>query len=165
MHIAFTGYRTRVEKFTNADLANASIRELLRLVFTDPEQLRPVERQETITELAAGRLAQIAQFLEKRGYPPSQVAPFFMKVLFALFAEDIKLLPAELMSQSIKQAVFRPGEFTGRVRSLFRAMAHWWPRPAARGAFGSTTPRAAPSCGRSVAGVIGVLSLRPMDGR
>src|SRR5689334_8321364 len=75
VHIAFTGYKTRVEKFTNADLANASTRELLKLVFTDPEQLRPVERQETITEKAAGRLAQIAQFLEKR-YSPSQIAPF-----------------------------------------------------------------------------------------
>jgi len=122
VHIAFTGYRTRVEKCTNADLANASTRELLRLVFTDPEQLRPVERQETITELAAGRLAQIAQFLEKRGFAPAQIAPFFMKVLFALFAEDIKLLPAELMSQSIKQAVFKPSEFVGRARALFHAM-------------------------------------------
>jgi hypothetical protein len=122
VHIAFTGYQTRVVKFTNAELENASTRELLRLVFTDTEQLRPIERQETITEKAAGRLAQIAQFLEKRGFAPAQIAPFFMKVLFALFAEDIKLLPAELMSQSIKQAVFKPGEFTGRVRSLFRAM-------------------------------------------
>src|SRR3954471_16664494 len=41
VHVAFTGYRTRVEKFTNADLANASTRELLRLVFADREQLRP----------------------------------------------------------------------------------------------------------------------------
>src|SRR5438876_8808025 len=102
VHIAFTGYQTRVERFTSADLANASTRELLRQVFTNPEPLRPIERQETITEKAAGRLAQIAQFLEKRGYAPSQIAPFFMKVLFALFAEDIHLLPAELMTQSIK---------------------------------------------------------------
>jgi hypothetical protein len=45
-----------------------------------------------------------------------------MKVLFALFAEDIHLLPAELMTQSIKQAIFRPTEFTGRASALFRAM-------------------------------------------
>jgi type II restriction/modification system DNA methylase subunit YeeA len=122
VHIAFTGYRTRVEKFTNADLANANTRELLRLVFTDPERLRPVERQETITELAAGRLAQIAQFLEKRGYAPSQIAPFFMKLLFALFAEDIHLLPGELLTQSIRQAIFKPSEFAGRAGALFRAM-------------------------------------------
>ena len=121
VHVAFTGYRTRVEKFTNADLANASTRELLRLVFTDPEQLRPVERQETITKKAAERFAQVAGFLEKRGFAPSQIAPFFMKVLFALFAEDIKLLPGELMSQSIKQAIFKPSEFAGaRAGALSR---------------------------------------------
>jgi hypothetical protein len=122
VHIAFTGYRTRIEKFTNADLANASTRELLRLVCTDPEQLRPVERQETITKKAAESFAQIAGFLEKRGFAPSQIAPFFMKVLFALFAEDIKILPAELMSTSIKQSIRAPDEFPERVRALFRAM-------------------------------------------
>jgi hypothetical protein len=31
VHISYTGYKTRVEKFTNADLANASARELLAL--------------------------------------------------------------------------------------------------------------------------------------
>lgn len=122
VHIEFTGYKTRVVTFTNADLQNASTRELLRLVFTNPEQLRPVEQAATITESAARRFAEVAQFLEKRGFVPSQIAPFFMKVLFALFAEDIKLLPAELMSQSLKRAVFNPGEFPDRARALFRAM-------------------------------------------
>jgi hypothetical protein len=122
VHVAFTGYQTRVVKFTNAELENASNRELLRLVFSDPEQLRPVERQETITKKAAERFAQVAGFLEKRGFAPSQIAPFFMKVLFALFAEDIKLLPAELMSTSIKQSIRAPDEFPDRVRALFRAM-------------------------------------------
>jgi hypothetical protein len=121
VHIAFTGYRTRIERFANADLANASTRELLRQVFTNPEPLRPVERQETITEQAAARLADVARLLEKR-YAPAEIAHFFMKVLFALFAEDIHLLPAELMSQSIKQAIFKPAEFVGRTRALFRAM-------------------------------------------
>ena len=83
------------------------------------EELRPIERQETITKKAAESFAQIAGFLEKRGFAPSEIAPFFMKVLFALFAEDIHLLPAELMTQSIKQAIFRPAEFTGRASALF----------------------------------------------
>jgi hypothetical protein len=122
VHIAFTGYRTRIETFTNTDLANASTRELLRQVFTKPEELRPVERQETLTEKAAEQLARVARFLENRKVAPSEVAHFFMKVLFALFAEDIHLLPAELMSQSIKQAIFKPSEFAPRMRALFRAM-------------------------------------------
>ena len=122
VHIAFTGYSTRIERFTNADLANVSTRELLRLVFTNPEQLRPTERSATITEKVAGRFAQVAQFLEQRGFTPAEIAPFFMKVLFALFAEDIKLLPAELMSNSLKHSIRDPGEFPERARALFRAM-------------------------------------------
>jgi hypothetical protein len=122
VHVAFTGYQTRVFTFTNAELENASNRELLRLVFTDPEQLRPVERQETITKQAAERFAQVAGFLEKRGFAPSQIAPFFMKVLFALFAEDIRILPGELMTEGIKQAIFKPSEFVPRTQALFRTM-------------------------------------------
>src|SRR6266508_6915538 len=38
IHITFTGYKTRVERFTNPDIATVSTRDLLRLVFTDPEQ-------------------------------------------------------------------------------------------------------------------------------
>ncbi len=60
VHIAFTGYPTKIHRFTNADLQNISTRELLRQVFTFPKPLRLVERQETITELAAARLAQVA---------------------------------------------------------------------------------------------------------
>lgn len=55
VHIAYTGYRTRVEKFKNADLANLGTRYLLRKVLTNPEDLRPTERAETITETVAGR--------------------------------------------------------------------------------------------------------------
>ncbi|HEU4326919.1 MAG TPA: DNA methyltransferase [Roseiflexaceae bacterium] len=122
VHVDFTGHKSRVERFVNADLANTSTRELLRAVFTDPEQLRPVERVETITEQAAARFAQVAQFLERRGFAPSAIAPFFMKILFGLFAEDIHLLPAQLMSQNIRQAIMKPAEFPDRARALFRAM-------------------------------------------
>ncbi len=122
VHIEFTGYASRVVSFTNDDLQNASTRDLLRQVLTNPEPLRPVDRQETITKKAAEQMARVARFLEGRKFAPSEVAHFFMKVLFALFAEDIKLLPAELMSQSIKQAIYKPEEFVGRTRALFRAM-------------------------------------------
>jgi hypothetical protein len=122
VHVVFTGYRSCIEKFTNTDLENASTRDLLRLALTNPEQLRPVERAETVTEIAAERLAKVAQMLEARKIPPAQIAPFFMRVLFALFAEDIHLLPNELMSKSIKQAVFEPKQFVGRIQGLFNAM-------------------------------------------
>jgi len=45
-----------------------------------------------------------------------------MKTLFALFAEDTRLLPAELMSSSIRQAIMNPGEFVPITRALFQVM-------------------------------------------
>lgn len=120
--IEFTGYRTRVEQFKHADLQNAATRDLLRLVLTNPEQLRPVERAETITEKAAKQLGDVARLLEDRGFAPLEIAPFLMKLLFALFAEDTQLLPAELMSRSIRDAIFDPDEFVPMTHSLFQTM-------------------------------------------
>ena len=122
IHVAFTGYPSRVHSFTNADLANASVRELLRQALTNPEVLRPVEQAVTITKTVAASFAKVAQLLEARMFAPTAIAHFFMQVLFALFAEDIQLLPAELMSKSIRRAILNPGEFPERARALFRAM-------------------------------------------
>jgi hypothetical protein len=122
VHVVFTGYQTRVYTFTNADLENASSREVLYYAFTDPERLRPVERAETVTEKAAQRFAEVARLLEKRGIAPQEIAPLFMKVLFALFAEDIRMLPGELMSKAIQGTVLKPVEFPKLARALFRAM-------------------------------------------
>ncbi len=121
VHVVFTGYTSRVHTFTNQELENASVRELLRLAFTAPEELRPVEPVATITKAIAGRFAEVAQSLEGR-FAPTEIAHFFMKILFALVAEDVKLLPAELMSKSIRAAILNPAEFPDRARGLFRAM-------------------------------------------
>jgi hypothetical protein len=122
IHIEFTGHKTRVERFTNADLINAETRDLLRLVLTDPERLRPSEKTFGITEQIAAEFAQSATWVEKRGYEPHRVAHFFMKLLFSMFAEDIGLLPNYLLRHSIHAAILKPAEFEGRTRTLFRAM-------------------------------------------
>ncbi len=122
IHIAFTGHKTRLERFTNEDIATVSTRDLLRLVFTAPEQLRPTEKVFDITEKIAADFAQVAQWLEQRGHAPDRVAHFFMKLLFAMFAEDIGLLPNHLLTTSIKTAIFNPAEFNQIIRPLFRTM-------------------------------------------
>lgn len=122
VHIEFTGHRSRVEPFKNEDVASLKFRELMHLVFTDPEQLRPAERVESVTEQAAARLARVAQLLEARGYAPTEIAPFFMQLLFAMFAEDIKVLPGGLLSANLQEAIFHPEEFPDRMRALFRSM-------------------------------------------
>lgn len=122
VHIEFTGHKSRVERFRNEDVATVQFRELLDLVFRDPEQLRPTERTETVTTQAAARLAKVVQLLEGRGYAPIDVAPFFIQLIFTLFAEDIGLLPNQLLSLNIREAILRPDEFADRTRALFQAM-------------------------------------------
>lgn len=122
IHVAFTGYKTRVERFTNADIRTVSTRDLLHLILTDPEQLRPAERAESVTEEAAARFATVAQLLERRGFAPSRIAPFFMKLVFAFFAEDMKLLPGNLMTQHLEASIFAPQEFPERMRALFQTL-------------------------------------------
>ncbi|MEI6181603.1 MAG: DNA methyltransferase, partial [Chloroflexales bacterium] len=122
IHVAFTGYPSRVHRFTNRDLENVATRDLLRQALTTPEALRPVEQADTITKTVAASFAKVAQLLEGRGFAPTAIAHFFMQVLFALFAEDIQLLPAELMSRSIRRAILNPAEFPERARALFQAM-------------------------------------------
>jgi hypothetical protein len=122
IHIAYTGYKTRVERLSNADIRTVSARDLLHLVLTDPEQLRPAERAESVTEEAAERFAAVAQMLERRGFAPSRIAPFFMKLLFAFFAEDMRILPGDMMTKSLGECIFTPHEFPERMRALFRVM-------------------------------------------
>ena len=122
IHIAFTGYKTRVERLSNADLRTINARDLLYLVLTDPEQLRPAERAESVTEEAAARFATVAQMLERRGFAPSRIAPFFMKLLFAFFAEDMRILPGDMMTKSLGECIFTSQDFSDRMRALFRVM-------------------------------------------
>jgi len=122
VHIGFTGYRTRIEAFEHADLRKSETRKLLHAIFTTPDKLRPQERVETITEEAASHFATVARLLEQRGFAPTAVAHFFMRVVFALFAEDIHLLPGELMSKNIREAILKPHEFQPRLQALFQKM-------------------------------------------
>jgi len=130
VYIEFTGFRTRVETFRNADLLNAGTRDLLRAALTEPQRLRPSDKTVTITERVAAKFAQVAQLVERRGHDPHDVAHFFMKLLFAMFAEDVGLLPNALFSQTLKAAIFNPDEFNAMIRPLFGQMrtgGYWGP--------------------------------------
>ncbi len=129
VYIDFPGHRTRTERFRNEDLLNASTRDLLHTIVTAPEALRPRDKTETITERVAADFAQVAQWVEQRE-KPEVVAPFFMKLLFAMFAEDIDLLPNQVLTQSLKEGIFNTAQFNAMIASLFQAMrsgGYWGP--------------------------------------
>lgn len=131
VHTNFTGTQARVYKFTLSDLLTSAPTpncalpplEVLRALFTDPEQLRPEKAAARVTEQAAAEFAKLATSLRQRGADPEPAAHFLMRLLFCLFADSIGLLPDHLFRQLIELNRATPAKFTTRLRQLFAAMS------------------------------------------
>jgi type II restriction/modification system DNA methylase subunit YeeA len=122
IHTNFTNTPRVTHEFGLADLVAPEKRRLLRLAFTDPDQLKPGVTRETITKEAAKQFATLADRLRARGHDPQRVAHFVSRLLFCLFAEDIGLLTGNLFTKLLAAAKARPQEFEAMARDLFRAM-------------------------------------------
>jgi type II restriction/modification system DNA methylase subunit YeeA len=125
VHTNFTGTKKVVHEFTLADLVASPAEPLrvLRAVMLSPEDLKPDETREELTEEAARHFASIASSLRSNGYDPDRVAHFLTKLLFCLFAEDSGLLPRGLLNRLIKATVRRPEEFAAGLSDLFARMS------------------------------------------
>jgi type II restriction/modification system DNA methylase subunit YeeA len=103
--------------------------DVLRAVFQDPEQLRPEHVSAKVTEAAALRFSQLAEQLELEGphrltgEGKTEVAHFFMRLLFCLFADSVKLLPDHLFRKLVEENRTNPNRFVKKLRGLFQAMA------------------------------------------
>jgi len=131
VHTNFTDTVKQIYAFTLADLMRTEPTticalpplEVLRLLFADPQRLRPGSTREQATEQAASEFAKLASGLQSRGADPEQAAHFLMRLLFCLFAEDTTLLPEGLFSRLLRGTRYRPEDFGKRLRHLFDAMA------------------------------------------
>ena len=131
VHTNFTGTAKQVYSFTLADLQsplptpNCALPplEVLRAVFTAPEQLKPERAALRVTEQVAAEFGALAVSLRTRGEDPERAAHFLMRLLFCLFADSIGLLPEHLFRQMIALDVGKPASFTRKLRQLFTAMS------------------------------------------
>ena len=131
VHTNFTGTVKQVYAFDLADLlrnqptATCPLPPLdaLRALFTAPHALRPGRTTEQATKQAAAEFARLSTSLRERGVDPEQAAHFLMRLLFCLFAEDMRLLPAGLFTQLVERTRGRPADFNRLIRQLFAAMA------------------------------------------
>ena len=105
------------------DLEDPAARQRLKWLFTDPDKLKPGVTRELITDLAAREFAGLAQALRERGYEAQRVAHFVNKMLFAMFAEDIGILPKDIFTRMLEASSQRPADFEDMARDLFAAMA------------------------------------------
>ena len=104
------------------DLRDDSIRERLRLIWTDPTSLDPTRKAAKATREVADRLATVTRLLERRGLDPELVAQFLMRCLFTMFAEDVDLLPRGSFQDVLRRCVADPAKFVPMVSQLWAAM-------------------------------------------
>ena len=136
----FNGAVQETHEFTNANIDTPENIRILRALFTDPEGLRPVHTASKVTEDLAKQIAAVARSLQDREAieftdartraqvnvaqkKKLRIARFLNRIIFCLFAEDIKLLPDGIFSDLAKQGVDDPVFFAERLEALFRVMA------------------------------------------
>ena len=122
IHTNWTNTVSEVHEFTLDDLAEAKIRQKLKWVLSDPEKLRPQKTRQKLTEEVAAQFAALAQRLRARGHPAETVAHFVNRLIFCMFAEDVKLLPNKLFTKMLKSTAKQPEQFARRASELFKAM-------------------------------------------
>lgn len=118
----YTNLPTRTIVLGLDDLLTADGLKTLKTVFFNPEQLKPQETIESVTQEAARQFAALANVLRKFGEEPQAVAHFLIRLLFCLFAEDIGLLPERLFPRLLAQTRRNSKDFAEVLRQLFRAM-------------------------------------------
>ncbi|WP_435020732.1 class I SAM-dependent DNA methyltransferase [Tundrisphaera sp. TA3] len=119
----FTGSVEKVFDFSLEELPKSKNLDVLTHLFFDPAKLKPALTREAVTVQVAKRLGNIAQQMRERGLHPHGVARFLDRVVFCLFAEDVGLLPPDVIKRLIEASSNEPKTFFKLLTDLFKAMA------------------------------------------
>jgi hypothetical protein len=112
----------RTYRITLEDLRSDAIRDRLRNVWLDPLSLDPSRASAKVTREIAAHLAELAKSLERANHAPEVVAQFLMRCVFTMFAEDVKLLPADSFLELLKKHVENPDVAMRMLGQLWRDM-------------------------------------------
>lgn len=123
IHTNFTRTAKHVYRFNLDGLSDPKNLDVLRKAFTNPDALRPGQTAEAITKQAAEQFGQLADRLRVRGIPAERAAHFLMKIIFCMFAEDIRLLPDALFSRLLDSGKREATRLPKLLEGLFTAMA------------------------------------------
>lgn len=124
IHTNFTSSVATVYEFGFEDLLQPEKLAWLRNVFANPEALRPGKTREDVTMEVADLFSEVTHSLGKRHTDQQKVAHFLNRILFCMFAEDTKLIPAGHFTAMLKACEEDPKDFPKHCGDLFRAMAH-----------------------------------------
>lgn len=115
----FNGTVQEVYEFTNDQIDRSDNLRTLRALFTDPEYLKPQRTTAAVTEALAEKIGEVAKSLQKRESVELadaksraevnsaqrknlRIARFLNRIIFCMFAEDTRLLPADLFTDILK---------------------------------------------------------------
>lgn len=118
----FTNTITASIEYDLEALRDASVRDQLRDCWFAPDRWKPGTTRQALTERAAGDFAELAERLRKRGHQAETVAHFVNRLVFCLFANDVRLLPAGMLGELLAIAQQEPAGFAEAAGMLFRAM-------------------------------------------
>src|SRR5438034_3376778 len=136
----FNGTVQETQEFTNANIDDPKILQLLRAVFTDPEFLKPQRTTDEVTEKLAQQIGEVARSLQqresvelidarsRREFAVAQrknlrIARFLNRIVFCFFAEDTGLLPKNVVTDIFKTGVDDSAHFAEVLEDLFQKMA------------------------------------------
>ncbi len=119
----YTNYKTLRYVLTLDDILTSRGMQILKAVFFNPDELKPRESLQAVTENAAKEFNELANNLEKYGEDPQGSAHFLIRILFCLFAQDIGLLPQNLLSRLIEQTRNNSRDLAEAMRELFAKMS------------------------------------------
>lgn len=103
------------------DLRDPAIRAWIARIWSDPLSLDPSRQAALATRQIAQRLALVSKALERR-HDPEDVALFLMRCVFTMFAEDVRLIPADSFKRLLRECLEAPKSFKPLVEDLWRAM-------------------------------------------
>ena len=112
-----TRYRIGLE-----DLHDEAVRDRLKTIWTDPLSLDPAKVSARVTRSVAAHLAELGKSFEGQGHASEDVAKFLMRCLFAMFAEDVRLIPEQSFRDLLEDLRGRPQDAKDMLEGLFREM-------------------------------------------
>lgn len=125
IHTNWTNTVQKTYEFGIEDLADETVLTRLRHAFSldDVTKLKPGKTRQELTEEIAEKFARIAQNLRQRGNDPHKVAHFINRMIFCMFAEDVKLLPNHMFRRMLEVSLEDKGSFVDNAGQLFAAMS------------------------------------------
>lgn len=114
-----------------ADLRSPEVRARLKAVWEDPFSLDPAKRAAEVTQDIAALLAKMTQTMERRARSDNpvvkgewafKISKFLMRCIFAMFAEDVGLLPKGAFVKLIEQHKGKANRFHFAANDFFATM-------------------------------------------